>query len=156
MKRTLALAIATFLVLHSTTQPVDARSQIQMPPKQEYIYFLRQKLVDDPDTARLKVTDQSLLKAGNGWCSLIRQKISLNSIYQLIQSDPDLGASPSTIKLHRAIVDQALWSLCPDQHFKMRSPDAVEWRTKLRAKSFRFSSYKLGEFLRVKIWRCDR
>ena len=156
MKRTLALAIATFLVLHSTTTPADARNAIQMPPRTEYIYYLRQALAKDPATAKLKVTNQSLLKTGEGWCYMIRQKVSLNSVYQLIQSDPDISKSPSFIKLHRAIVDQALWSLCSDQHFKMRSPDAVEWRAKLRAKSFRFFSYKLGEFLRVKIWRCDR
>ena len=111
----------TFCQKKMTTQ-----RQIQMPPKQEYLYFLRRELASDPATVWLKVTDQSLLKAGNGWCSRIQQKISLNSIYQLIQSDPDLGASPSTIKLHRAIVDGAMWSLCSDQMFKLRSPDAVE------------------------------
>ena len=124
MKRTLALAIATFLVLHSTPPPAIARMQIQLPPEEDYIYFLRRELASDPATASFKITDKSLLTAGKLWCKMIKQNLSLNDLYQFIETDPDLGRSPSTIKAHRAILDSALWSLCSEMQAKIRNPDA--------------------------------
>jgi hypothetical protein len=116
--------IATFITIYSITQPAIARMQVQLPPEEDYIFFLRRNLASDPATAQFKITDQALLKTGKLWCKMIKQNLSLNDLYQFVESDPKLGQSAATIKLHRAIIDGALWSLCSEMQTKIRNPDA--------------------------------
>lgn len=93
------------------------------PTPANFILLVRKDLAEDPSTVSLKVSDQNLMKLGESWCGLLREKMTLNNAYTLIKTTPQLN---QRAKLHRVILEGAIWNLCDDQMFKLRSPDAIE------------------------------
>jgi hypothetical protein len=94
------------------------------PTPANFILSVRKDLAEDPSTAQLQIPDKSLLKMGHAWCGVLRDGTTLNNAYALINTAPQMNYSPSSIKLQRAIIGDAVWNLCDDQKFKLRSPDA--------------------------------
>ncbi len=119
MKRTLALAIATFLVYHSATPPAIAQD------RNLYLKHVRGYVASQPDMVQIgmkNLSDQFYLRAGLSHCGMLRYPVTFRSV--AMQAIGNAGVTQyqksAAVTLKYAVLD-----LCPDLIYKLKNVDSI-------------------------------